>query len=90
MLKTINLYQICDWVVIPATARYSCSLVDLLASDEAEDDTEVLLAQPPDFFVSHWSQGGRGGEVDFAKSVRPMLECSNVCRFTSWAYIAAA
>ena len=49
-IDTINLYQLCDWVVIPATARASCSFVDLLRSNETRASAENLTI----WFVSHW------------------------------------
>jgi hypothetical protein len=45
-LESINLYHVCDWVVKPATARHSCSYVELVATDPAK--------RKPAWFVSHW------------------------------------
>ena len=40
----VNLYDLDDYMIRPATAAHRCSWVDLLTDDE----------QPPTFFCSHW------------------------------------
>lgn len=47
--ETFNLYHACTWIITPATLRFTCSLVELMATD-AE-------AQCPRWFVSHaWQE----------------------------------
>jgi len=43
-IRTVNLYQVVDNVIKPATRRRRCSFVELIADE----------AQPPLWFVSHW------------------------------------
>ena len=40
--ETVTLYDMCAYVILPATLPAKCSLVELMASDE----------QSPDYFVS--------------------------------------
>lgn len=44
--NSINLYQLNDWLIKPATEQHKCSLVELLCPEDVQ-------AQPPDWFVSH-------------------------------------
>ena len=47
-LDRINLYQLVDLVVFPATTPDSCSMAELLANGSP---------QPPQWFISHWLAG---------------------------------
>lgn len=42
--KTLNLYNVNDWLIRPSTLPQKCSMVELLATE----------CQPPSWFVSHW------------------------------------
>lgn len=42
--ETLNSYHLTDWVVKPATAPWSCSLVELLAEEPQEPATFVICA----------------------------------------------
>jgi len=44
--KTINLYELNRWLIVPATAKQRCSYVELVSSHERK--------QRPEWFVSHW------------------------------------
>mmetsp|Transcript_111955 Transcript_111955/g.311690 ORF Transcript_111955/g.311690 Transcript_111955/m.311690 type:complete len:634 (-) Transcript_111955:31-1932(-) len=45
-LQTLNLYHVNEHLIVPATAKWQCSFVELLATN-VED-------QSPEYFVSHW------------------------------------
>lgn len=42
--STVNLYQLADWCIRPATARDKCSMAELL----------VETTSPPTWYLSHW------------------------------------
>lgn len=47
-LEEVNLHDVLRYVIHPATVDHSCSMVELMATEE----------QPPDYFVSHcWKEG---------------------------------
>jgi len=43
-MKTLDLYDLCDWLIKPATWDFNCSLVEVMAD----------RPQVPEWFVSHW------------------------------------
>lgn len=48
-VKSVNLYQIAEWIIKPATSADSCSYVELVASNPA--------GQVPTWFISHaWAE----------------------------------
>eukprot|EP00658_Telonema_sp_P-2_P040676 TRINITY_DN29086_c0_g1_i2.p1 TRINITY_DN29086_c0_g1~~TRINITY_DN29086_c0_g1_i2.p1 ORF type:complete len:343 (+),score=85.99 TRINITY_DN29086_c0_g1_i2:185-1213(+) len=47
LTTSINMYQLNDWMIVPATQEHGCSLVELMCPDGT-------IAQLPTTFVSHW------------------------------------
>eukprot|EP00931_Biecheleriopsis_adriatica_P105805 TRINITY_DN8032_c0_g1_i10.p1 TRINITY_DN8032_c0_g1~~TRINITY_DN8032_c0_g1_i10.p1 ORF type:complete len:718 (-),score=122.62 TRINITY_DN8032_c0_g1_i10:217-2370(-) len=45
-VPTMNLYQVCDWIIKPFTEPSRCSYVEAVA--------EAAESQQPEWFVSHW------------------------------------
>eukprot|EP00658_Telonema_sp_P-2_P013786 TRINITY_DN15228_c0_g1_i6.p1 TRINITY_DN15228_c0_g1~~TRINITY_DN15228_c0_g1_i6.p1 ORF type:complete len:633 (+),score=78.57 TRINITY_DN15228_c0_g1_i6:142-2040(+) len=50
-VHSINLHQVSDWVIKPATVGYKCSYVELVCNPGTQE-------QPPAWFCSHWWGGG--------------------------------